>query len=53
MNEHHSPASIAEHILNNDRFSQWLDVKIIQFEDGPLKISKMHFPNQSTLSLLF
>ena len=39
MNEHHSPASIAEHILNNDRFSQWLGVKILSCETGYSKIS--------------
>ena len=39
MSEHHTPASIAEHILNNDRFSQWLGIKIIQCEKGYSKIS--------------
>jgi acyl-CoA thioesterase len=41
MSEQHTPASIAEHILNNDRFSQWLGVKILSCETGYSKISML------------
>ena len=41
MNEENSPVAIAEHILNNDRFSQWLGVKIIACKTGYSKISML------------
>jgi acyl-CoA thioesterase len=41
MSEQHTPVSIAEYILNNDRFSQWLGIKLLFCEAGYSKISMM------------